>query len=664
MKLEHLFFAMADRGITGECLFSYLIGGDRKTGIGTMDGGWSVSEKRSNGIRELEYGLAPSEGLYLTVEAKIYERYRAVEWTMRFRNRGTENSPILSEILPLDLGFDAEEHSTLRWSSIKGDICGEESFLPVEKTIQPNTVHRVAAQGGRSSCANFPFFTLSHAEGGVVCAIGWSGQWAASVERSGGKVYLRAGMERTRLFLKPGESIRTPRMLVMPWNGSEEDAHNAFRRLMMEHFSPEWLKRPGTYLPATLQNFDRYVGSAEWRSESGQLKSIELAAKCKHFDTYWLDAAWFRGYFPNGVGNYDYAEGFPNGLKPVADEAHRRGLDFVLWFEPERVVEGTQLYAEHREWLLDVAGRTRELNPEKSEYLFYILDIGNPDAREWVTELVSRFIEEVGIDVYRQDFNIDPLQFWRERDEPDREGYTEIKYIEGLYAFWDELLRRFPNLLIDNCASGGRRLDIETCSRSVPLWRSDTGCIPTRKGWESDVWNHNQVLGISRYLPYHATATWSPRAYDFRSAATMGIAGNFDVFSDNFEFEEAEAALSEYKHFRSYWKGDFYPLTNASVEETQWTAYQFDVGGGEQGVAYFFRRAESPYPEFETGLRKIKPDCVYFVRMIDENRASRETRMTGANLADHFKVTIPGRRNSLIVEYKLETLRREAEVSE
>ena len=66
--------------------------------------------------------------------------------------------------------------------------------------------------------------------------------------------------------------------------------------------------------------------------------------------------------------------------------------------------------------------------------------------------------------MYRNDFNLDPLGFWRGADAPDRQGITEIRYVEGQYAIWDELLRRgIPGCAIDNCASGGRRIDLETC---------------------------------------------------------------------------------------------------------------------------------------------------------------------------------------------------------
>src|SRR5205823_8017603 len=108
----------------------------------------------------------------------------------------------------------------------------------------------------------------------------------------------------------------------------------------------------------------------------------------------------------------------------------------------------------------------------------YLLNLGIPAARQYVTDMISRLIEEDGVTCYRQDFNTDPAPFWKAADAPDRVGMTEIRHIEGLYAYWDELVARHPGLWIDNCASGGRRIDLETISRSIPLWRSDLQASP------------------------------------------------------------------------------------------------------------------------------------------------------------------------------------------
>ena len=98
-----------------------------------------------------------------------------------------------------------------------------------------------------------------------------------------------------------------------------------------------------------------------------------------------------------------------------------------------------------------------------------LFNLGNRDARLFLTDYMSDFIRKEGIDYYRQDFNMDPTPFWESNDKDDRIGISEIRHIEGLYAYWDSLLVRFPKLLIDNCSSGGRRLVLETISRGAPL---------------------------------------------------------------------------------------------------------------------------------------------------------------------------------------------------
>jgi hypothetical protein len=69
--------------------------------------------------------------------------------------------------------------------------------------------------------------------------------------------------------------------------------------------------------------------------------------------------------------------------------------------------------------------------------------------------------------VYRNDFNMDPLPYWRAADAPDRQGITEIRYVEGLYAMWDEIRAKTSGTVPDDCASGGRRIDLEMCIRSI-----------------------------------------------------------------------------------------------------------------------------------------------------------------------------------------------------
>ena len=139
-----------------------------------------------------------------------------------------------------------------------------------------------------------------------------------------------------------------------------------------------------------------------------------------------------------------------------------------------------------------------ELSPEDGTLL---LDLSKPEAVDGTIEMVSGFVEKLGLKCYRQDFNTNPLPYWRKYDEEGRKGLKEIKYVTGLYRFWDALLERFPDLFIDNCASGGRRLDIEMLSRSIPLWRSDYQCTFDHDIEVAQI----HTTGISRWLPFHGT---------------------------------------------------------------------------------------------------------------------------------------------------------------
>ena len=103
-------------------------------------------------------------------------------------------------------------------------------------------------------------------------------------------------------------------------------------------------------------------------------------------------------------------------------------------------------------------------------------------------------------------------------DAPDRVGMAEIQHITGLYAFWDELLARHPGLIIDNCAGGGQRIDLETIARSVPLWRSDRQCWPF-----DPIAMQTQTQGLAPWIPLSAAVCEAPTQYALRSALGPGL---------------------------------------------------------------------------------------------------------------------------------------------
>jgi alpha-galactosidase len=584
--------------------------------------------------------LDPKTNLLVEADVKVYKDFPAVEWVLYFENRGNEPTPIIENIQALDI--DLATGNMYREGilhQLHGDSCDENTFLPIDTPIKMGDSLKIAPTGGRpSSISGFPFMNFQYCDKGVILGIGWTGQWAVSLERpktASCQTHLQAGMELTHLKLLPGERIRTPRILLMSWRGDRWEGHNLFRRLLIAHYIPKYNGKPPE-LPIALQTFDRYNFTLpRWATEEGQLEGVEAAYKMG-CDTYWFDAGWFVGDFPNGVGNwFPKPEAFPNGLKPISDKCHKLGMKFILWVEPERVAPGTKIAREHPEWVF--GGENGGL-----------FKLNEPEARKWLTELLSKIIEDFGLDIYRNDFNIDPLPYWRANDEPDRQGITEIRYVEGLYEMWDELLARHPGLMIDNCASGGRRIDLETITRSVPLWRSDTGCSPGHPEW-----NQNQSMGLAQYIPLFTVGIWSPEPYEFRSGQTAGAICEFPYLDKNFPWELAKKSISEAKENRKYWIGDFYPLTPVSKSLEQITAYQFHRPDLKEGIIYAFRRPECEYLGILVVPRGLSPKETYELEFIDDSFKREKMVVAGEKLLkDGLEIRLPEKRSSLIIRYK------------
>ncbi len=597
-------------------------------------------------VNGTKYTLHPGEnalegGLVATLEHKNVSP-RAQFALLRLKNCGSENSPRVTNAKTLDLTLSTGKN--LCYHTLQGDDCGATSFLPLD--FELTKAYTEQPTGGRSSDrTGFPYFDLDWEGGAVAFGIGWTGQWKKDITPLPGGVNVSVGVADCDFYLEPGEAVRFPSVLAV--FGCERDENlRTFRRTVKSDFSPYTRLGDKFKLPIAIQCFDRYFqaldGSSvegKWATEAGQIKTADAAVRLSLIDTLWLDAAWFYKGFPHGVGNFRFSPGFPNGLKPVSDYVHEKGMKFVVWFEPERVYEGSDLYPQTDKLLT--------LTPDDPTRVYNLSD---PAARRYLTDTLISMIRNNGIDIYRQDFNIDPLPYWRKNDRPGRVGITELKYIEGLYTMWDEILSAFPDLWIDNCASGGRRLDLETSMRSVTLWRSDTGCFPENEERRVTVWNHNQILGLSRYLPYHDCAVWDIDAYTVRSTATHGMAANFHIFDPDFDFEQGRRVLKEVDEMRAYWDGDFYPLTPATVDETVWSAYQLALE--DSGALYAFRREQSDISQMTFSLSAVDPKKTYSVTVVDEVFDETKLTLSGAELIEGICLTIPKAKNSLILKYK------------
>jgi alpha-galactosidase len=607
----------------------------------------STSDTKTDGDKILKTVVYtdPATKLRVTVAYTLYKDYPAVEWVVRFKNTGASDTPIIENVLASALRFDNWPEGPATLYRARGSDATRSDFAPIQDPLSDKAEISFGPPAGRSSEGDaFPFFNIAGPGRGVLAAIGWSGSWRAVVKKTGNRnVGLDAGMAKTRFQLHPGEDVRIPMMSLLFWKGADRlDGHNLFRRFVLAHHAP----RPnGKLLEPPLSHAIGFGGPFPCNeymcaTESFALSMIERLSQFGiEPDAYWIDAGWYESTHKSwwgGVGTWSPdKKRFPRGIKPISDVAKAKGKGFVLWFEPERVFEGTQIDREHKEWL--------NFLPNEQSRLF---DLGNPEALKWMTDHIANRLLAEGVTIFRQDFNMDPAPYWRLMDKSDRVGVAEMKHIEGLYAFWDGLLAKVPGLLIDNCASGGRRIDLETIGRSIPLWRTDYQYFEPNG-------SQCHTYGIQLYLPFSGTGNGNPQKYAFRSvisgAAVLGWEINGTWNNSPFFPTLALEDIVEFRALRPYFFGDYYPLTEYSTDDEAWAAFQWNRPEQRDGIVLAFRRPRAADSSRKLVLHGLDPGADYEVNYEDYGLVMVKN---GKELLGGLDVKIPEPTGSLLIKYR------------
>ncbi len=562
-------------------------------------------------------------GLQVRCVAVEFADFPTVEWTVYFKNAGTSDTPILSDIQAVDLNLTRGGSGEFVLNHTAGDSCTPESYAPFRTPLPPKAEQRFAPAGGRPTNGRFPYFNLEWPGEGVIVAIGWPGQWAARFARDGERgLRVQGGQELTHFTLHPGEEVRSPLIALQFWQDDRVRAQNVWRRWMIAHNLPR--DREGKPPHPIFTSCGSALFPGLRNTEAGECQFLTAFVKAGiKLDYWWLDAGWYPcgDGWPN-VGTWELdRERYPQGFKPVSDLAHANRMGLIVWFEPERVTPGTFLYTNNPAWLLGRDGEQKLFN------------LGNAEARRWLTDHVDTMLTREGIDFYRQDFNMDPLGYWRANDAPDRQGITEIRYVEGYLAYWDELRRRHLGLPIDSCASGGRRNDLETLRRAVPLLRSDFQSFAGDPSYAPG--NQGHTYGLSSWIPYYGQGVYFTErdfVYSVRSYLSPAMGMCADVRKPGVDWALMRRLANQWREVADCYLGDFYPLAIYQLDETQWLAWQFDLPASGKGMVQVFRRAASHYESARFKLCGLDATARYVVTDLDHPDCSQTA--AGAELME------------------------------
>ena len=568
---------------------------------------------QTGNCRHTKIRLSHAEsGAQFTIDAKVYADYGAYEWTISITNTGDKNTGVFGDFNAADISFVGENpclkgiHGDLYQFPIANLYSPYELPLGQEPVIQEN-------HSGRPTHGNFPYFNLEYGTGGVLIAVGWPGCWRAEFQKEDDRTRFTGGFHEFRTCLKPGETVRTPLMAFVKYEGREEAAAmNLWRRWFIDC---NMHKINGELLPPIL---------ASWCMSDGNTTDSILRVIKEYYqngiplDYYWMDAGWYtdasggRVNWPKTGSLLVDTVRFPDKFADISAYLHQMGGKLLLWFEPEVIRLDKQEFLKYNpdfdeSWMLGVAFPGTWLEGQ-------LVDLGNAACRQWLLRKMTTVIDEGGIDFFRQDFNVDPAPVWRQNDTEGRQGFTENQYVQGYLALWDALIAKYPGMMIDACASGGGRNDLETMRRSVPLHYSD-------------LWDGPDILIKEKQATMQSLPQWFPyfkcfpvdldSLYYYRSNYAPFFGLRVKKKDSGTSWKIVRQAMDEWNQIKRYYYSDFYQLTDWNREDSAWRGWEYFDPKTGSGFGQLFRSSGSAPAEQTIKLFGLDKKTKYRIKDFD-----------------------------------------------
>ena len=588
-----------------------------------------------------------------------YYDYGVNEITVWFENIGKENSGVLENVR-FDTKYDAK-NPVMR--GIYGDH--QNQYKPYAFKL---TNWWLDSQNGRATHINFPYFNLEHDNGGVMLAIGWSGRWEilfdnekVNGERIGKVRYNASYAMGLQTYLKPGEKIRSPLFVEAHYSVRDEFyATNYWRSWFMKYNLPKAdaqgneLKPFSTVSLAGDTGLDNMDGSVSESTDAFKRSFERFTKEDIQIDFRWMDA----GYYPDPSGKTHYEdwsyvgawvfdenkwgkEGV--GFKETVELAHEKGMKTLIWVEPERVCMVDDLvknYGYNADWALPRFPK---------DYPFYEMYIsnnfGDPDCLAWTESYVLKMLKDNKIDMFREDYNRDPVYGWTlqdKKEQPYRWGITECKAVTAHYQFWQDVIACTSSYggcaFVDSCASGGGRNDIQSLRYAVPILRSDADrtTISLRL---------SMTNSFSKWVPFHGACHLEKEAhleclqdgamnvYAWRASylPILNICGGRFSTDENYDYDMLRYGINEWKKVNPYLTKDFYPLTpwNNPKDDTTFAANAYIDNKKAEGVLLAFRMTNCKEDTLCLDLPFNKDDSFVFIdEDTGEQTSSKDGKLT------------------------------------
>ena len=539
--------------------------------------------------------------LFVDLFYKIYPGLDIVDRRAAVSN-GTGQTVTLESIMSAMWHFPRGD--AYRFSSMYGKWSGEYRIAQTMLNQSSVTAETKTGVSGHHSC---PWFAVdwrgeaTDEEGALYAGtLHWSGNWRITAQLD--------NLERVRVTggihdfdfawpLAPGEEFETPVFTgvftTQGFGGASRQFHSYMRGCVLPPLCLE--KAPKImYSSWNLYNFN---------IDHKQEKEIASHAAEMGYELYHVDDGWFstRDNDYQGLGDWNISENkFPDGLKPLIEFVKSKGMEFGIWVEPEMVNADTRLFKEHPGWVIQFPGKQKTTGRNQ-----YVLNFAMKEVQDWAIGWITELLDNHDIDFFKWDMNRYISEPGWAEEPIENQKTIWARYVYGLYRVFSAIKERFPGVYVQNCASGGGRVDMGLMRYCDEVTLTDCG-----NRWDriKILWGYTQA-----FTPFTAGPSWRGRMWGEPAAPSRALAGmNVDPRSCDAETKAAARKLNEnyIKVRHIIHKGDLYRL--ASPYKDEYVAYEFLLPDRSEALVHV-TGLKSTYQRYlpMLKLRGLEPGAVY-----------------------------------------------------
>jgi alpha-galactosidase len=512
---------------------------------------------------------------------------------------------------------------------------------------------------GKTSSFLNPFFAVdynaSQTAGEVYFGlIKWSGNWKVEIQK---QLYERIAVSMGlndwdfNFLLEPNQTFETPEIVFGFSEKGFDKMTNNLHKYARDFILPD---RNSSKTKKVLYN--SWEATLFDVNEKNQKDLANIASKIG-VELFVMDDGWFgkRDSDKRGLGDWSVnREKFPNGLAPLIKHVNNLGMDFGIWVEPEMVNPDSELYSKHPDWILNFPNRPKT---EKRNQL--ILNLAKNEVKNYIIDFMNDLLSGNNIKYVKWDMNRYVFESGWPEKENEKQKEIWFHYVKNFYEIMEILRNNHPDVIFENCSSGGGRVDLGIMKYFDELWTSDN-TNPFDRQYIQE--------GFSMVYPTSTMRSWVtdwegkntyPLDFRFKVAmtGTLGIGSNLFEYTEK-ELEKAKENVELYKKIRRVVQfGDYYLLN--SVYEDNYQAIQYSLE--DETVVFIFinPKAVSNFESYNIKLRNLEDNCKYKINETQETFSGKALMKSGLIVSPDIQIDAAIRKKDLF-KAKIITIRKDA----